>query len=169
MLWAKFLGMGAAPGRQYSIADVWEMRDGDFVTLTNRVADLPAGFELHPMEVSEALLSQMREGLADRDRLDEPVDGPNLWRVRAGDRVAWMGTPRIGASGDGNVLSIATFRTDSLVYGEPVKMTSGWPTFGVLSEPPLTDGPGLCRAGFEAILKAGLPRDVAVDPQWRLV
>jgi hypothetical protein len=168
MLWAKSLGMGAAPERPYSIADIWQMRDGDFITLTNRVVDLPAGFSLHPMEISGALLAQMCEGLANRDPLDEPIDGPNLWRVRAGDRVAWMGKPRAGASGDGNVLGIVTFRTDALVYGEPVRMTHGWPTFGVLSEPPLTDGPGLCRAGFEAILKAGLPRELALDLQWRL-
>jgi hypothetical protein len=29
----------------YTIADIWQLRDGNFLTLTNRVADLPAGFE----------------------------------------------------------------------------------------------------------------------------
>jgi len=168
VVWARFLGMGATQGRGYSIADFWEMRDGDVVTLTNRVADLPTGFELHPLEVSGTLLSEMLKRLADGYCPGEPMDGPSIWRVRAGDRLAWMGSPRPGLSGDHDVLNITTFRTDSLVYGEPLSMAEGWPTFGAPSEPLSIDGRRRCQAGFEAILNAGLPREAAIDPQWRL-
>ncbi len=37
------------------VLDLWHLRDGDRVTFTNRISDLPPWFELHPTEVSGAL------------------------------------------------------------------------------------------------------------------
>jgi len=36
----------------FTIADLWEMKDGDFITITNRQADFPSWFTLYPDEVS---------------------------------------------------------------------------------------------------------------------
>jgi len=47
VLWARFRGLSAPSGREYDLADVWELRDGNHLTVTNRLADLPEGFDLH--------------------------------------------------------------------------------------------------------------------------
>jgi hypothetical protein len=71
-----------------TILDLWEMRDGDSVSITSRIEDLPAWFELHPTEVSGfAACSMMQKKLAMGYTPGEPLDGPNLWRVLTGDRI----------------------------------------------------------------------------------
>ena len=48
-------------------------------------------------------------------RLDEPMDCPNLWRVFAGDRLAWVGPPRGGVESVDGVLAVVEFRENALV------------------------------------------------------
>jgi hypothetical protein len=163
LIWARFQGFFDA---RYKVADMWELRDGDFVTLTDRVPDLPQGFELHPLEVSGPLVPWMRNKLNQGYTLDVPLDGPNLWRVFAGDRVAWVGSRRPHVKE--GLLEIATFRTDALVYGEPFDLTGGLPSFGQPSGPPSPRTHALFNAGWAAIVKAGVPTTVSADCQWRL-
>jgi len=68
--------------------DLWEMRDGYHITITNRIEDLPAWFELHPTEVCGVLAMKMMVKIEKGLRPGEPMDGPNLWRLKSGDRVA---------------------------------------------------------------------------------
>jgi hypothetical protein len=96
ILWARFQDIGAGAGIEYTIADVWELADGNFVTLTNRAPDLPTWFELHPLEASGRNVAWMKRKLAGGYRPDGAVEGPNLWRVFAGDRLAWVGARRAG-------------------------------------------------------------------------
>ena len=78
-------------GREFSdwqILDFWELNDGDFITVTNRLCDLPAWFRLHPLEIAGIQAIREYEPRLDaKDYPDEPVDGPNIWRVLAGDRL----------------------------------------------------------------------------------
>ena len=125
MLWASFRGLLSDPDNPYNPADAWALRNGNFVTITNRRFDLPDGFDLHPSEVSGRLVGWMMQRLDEGYDPDDPIDGPNLWRVRAGDRVAWMGDPRGGVDGDGLVLGLLNFNVDALIYGEPLDILRG--------------------------------------------
>ena len=139
--------MFAPPERAYEVKDIWRLKDGDFVTLTNRVQDCPTGFDLHPLEVSGSLVPWMLKRVADGYKPDEPTEGPNLWKVLAGDRIAWVGPPRAGLTAVSGILEVVTFRRDSLVYGEPIDWSPGWPTFGAISPNESPGGQRLCAAG----------------------
>jgi hypothetical protein len=158
LLWASFQGGG------YTIADVWELGDGNFVTLTNRAADLPAWFDLHPLEASGRNVAWMQRRLAGGYDPAEPLDGPNLWRVFAGDRLAWVGTRRAGVDSANGVLAVVEFRENALVCGEPLELATGFGGFGAGEPPP--EAAKLCNAAWEVIRQAGVPRSASADSQW---
>ena len=169
MLWASCQGPLSGSSNPYGVADVWELRDGNFVTITNRNFDLPDWFDLHPLEVSGRLVEWMRRRLDAGYEPNDPMDGPNLWRIRAGDRVAWVGTPRGGVDGEGPVLGLLNFNADALVYGEPLEISRGFPTFGGFEQKDQSEERvRLAREDWKAICSLGEPRIVAADPQWRL-
>ena len=157
LLWARFQG-------GYTIADIWELRDGNSVTLTNRVADLPAWLDLHPLEAAGRSIGWMQRKLADGYSPAGPVDGPNLWRVFAGDRLAWVGPRRPGVESADGVLAVVEFRENALVYGEPLELEAGFGGFAAGEPPP--EGARLCNAGWEAVCQAGLPRNASADSRW---
>src|SRR4029077_3432919 len=105
VFWARFQGIfSSSPGNYYKIADVWELRDGNFVTVTNRHADLPDWFDLYPTEVSGPLSCLwMMKRLEGGYKPKEPIEGPNIWRVFAGDRVVWVGGKRGGVKFDNGI------------------------------------------------------------------
>ena len=166
LLWARFQGAGAGTGHEYTIADVWELVDGNFVTLTNRKADLPPWFALHPLEASGQLVSWMQRRLAGGYRPEGPADGPNLWRVFAGDRLAWVGPRRAGVDATDGVLAVVEFRANALVCGEPAGLASGFGGFASGEPPP--EAAKLCNAGWEAMRRAGVPRVASADSQWSI-
>ena len=169
MLWASYQGPLSDPNNSYIVVDVWELRDGNFVTITNRYSDLPDWFDLHPLEVSGGLVEWMRRRLDAGYEPDDPIDGPNLWRIRAGDRVAWVGAPRGGVDGEGSVLGLLNFNVDVLIYGEPLDISRGFPYFGGFDQKDQSaESIRLAREGWKAICSLGEPRIAAADPQWRL-
>ena len=97
---------------------------------------------------------------------DDPIDGPNLWRVRAGDRVAWVGDPRGGVAGDGPVLELLTFDVDALVYGERLDIYRGFGWFEEKDES--EESKRLLGEGWQVILSLGTPHAAAGDSQWAL-
>lgn len=166
VLWTSFRGLFSTPGDQYNMADAWALRDGNFVTITNRRPDFPNGFDLHPSEVCGRLVEWMMRRLDEGYEPDAPIDGPNLWRVRAGDRVVWVGDPRGGVDGDGPVLDLVTFNVDALVYGEPLEFPRG---FGWFEEKDKArENERLIEEGWKAIQSLGTPHTVAADSQWAL-
>jgi hypothetical protein len=170
LLWARFRGIFSPPGNHYKIADIWKLRDGNFVTITNRQVDLPDWFDLHPLEVSGSLVWWMKKRLEDGYNPQEPIDGPNLWRVFAGDRIVWVGPNRSTIQSDDGVLELVDFQENALVYGEPFDLSGEFAAFGGFDrrEPPSPEGTQLCRAGWEALNRLGIPRTAAVDNEWRI-
>jgi hypothetical protein len=61
VFWFSWRNIFAAPENDLAINDLWEMKDGDFVTITNRVPDMPEWFTLHPTEVCNSLSYAMVE------------------------------------------------------------------------------------------------------------
>jgi len=167
LLWARFQGPLAPSGSEYDLADIWELQDGNHVTLTNRVADLPQGFDLHPLEVTGPLVPWMRRRLSAGHTPDAPIVGPSLWRVFASDRIAWVGRKRPGVEFVDGVLGVLDFKVNALVSGEPILFTEFGPLFGGFNaEDQSPEAAKLCRSGWEAVLRLGLPRSASADDQW---
>lgn len=146
----------------WNICDFWQLRDGDFVTLTNRWVDLPVWFELHPLEVAGRAVSEMTEKLEQGFQPSEPIDGPNIWRVRAGDRLVWVTVSRFGSG----VREIFDFSSCVLVLGETNRELELGTCFG---EPDDADPPpevaSVIRKGFEAAARLGTPR--TFSSEWK--
>lgn len=148
------------------------MREGDAVSITNRIGDLPSWFELHPTEVSGfAACLMMQEKLENGYKPKDPVDGPNLWRVMVGDRVIWV--RRTGVGTENFEQTLVLFRDNALVFGERLVHTEdvAWlRSFGaLLEESPRDEITTRVGAGLTAVRKIGLPREIPeVGSGWHI-
>ena len=149
------------------IVDYWRVGDGEEVLLTNRWEDLPDGFALHPTEVRGRYVSRMMAEIARGEHSSEIMDGPNIWRVKAGDRVAWVGPSRPDVPSADGVLAICEAAADVLVVG-PMRMIQDLFDGSSASAAELTaEELQRCRAGYQAAVSLGLPRVVSAG-QWAL-
>src|ERR1017187_4605906 len=76
-LWLGYPDMMSGP-EGIQCYDLWEMRDGYHLTVTNRIEDLPVWFELHPTEVCDVLAMKMMAKIEKGYKPGERMDGPNL-------------------------------------------------------------------------------------------
>ena len=147
----------------WCIRDLWEMRDGDYLTITNRLADLPVWFELHPLEVAGSAATEMMTRLEAGNKTKEAMDGPNLWRAKTGDRLFWVSL----ADSANPVKAFLDLKACALVLGENSNPTSdGIVAFGASEGedlPPVAAA--AMRAAFDAAVALGVPREFAVE--WR--
>jgi hypothetical protein len=148
----------------WRIQDFWQMQDGDFVTITSRWPDLPAWFEVHPLDVAGRWNFEMYKRLAAGYKPKEQMIGPNIWRVKAGERLVWV------AASDRMqpVREILDLRACALAIAENVE-----PSGDVLAlfrcpkgEKLPPDVESAMRAGFKAAVGVGVPRDFS--EQWWL-
>ena len=169
VLWVRYEGQFASQEDQFGAPDFWEMKDGDWVTITNRVQDLPPWFELHPLEAAGSLVYWMMRKVNDGYDPSERCDGPNVWRVFAGDRLVWVGPTRTGLTADDGVLGLISFEDNALVIGEPWHISKGSPTFGDVKEKePSAPVTLLLRKGLLTACALGPPRIAAADARWTL-
>lgn len=170
VFWARCGNILSSRKPQFQIADIWELTDGDSLTLTNRTADLPDWFDLHPKEVSGLLsfwmMNRLRQGYGPK----EPIEAPNLWRVFAGDRVVWVGPNRAGQQSNNGVLGLVDFRENALVYGEALHIAAdGWPNFGGFDRNNMSpENLRLCQAGWSALISSGWPCVVNTEGNWAI-
>jgi len=153
------------PVKAIGIVDVWEMRDGDFVTITNRLEDIPSWFALHPTEVGNLLAFQMMQKLDQGYQPGEIMDGPNIWRPQAGDRIAWVGEPRPGQPAVNHVLSLLDFWACALVLGEGnASGIADGSIFGMLSQAQQSPTAVThAQAAVHAVRQLGLPRNLSLE------
>jgi hypothetical protein len=169
LVWIGCPGIFAATEQKPIIHDVWEMREGDFATVTNREDDLPNWFELHPTEVSNSLAYKMMERLNNGYAPGPITEAPNLWRIRAGDRLAWVGNSRPGVAALGHILSLFDFRQSALVYGETNRKRTMEEllAFGSISdEGQKSINADKCHEAVEFVRTMGAPRIMATG--WTL-
>ena len=147
----------------WSIRDFWQLRDGDFLTITNHWADLPGWFELYPLEVADRAVWEMKKRLDTGYKPKEVMDGPNLWRVKAGDRLAWVTV----ADSASPVKGLVDLRACALVLGENTNPASaGTVLFGAPEGEELPPAAAAAmRTGFDAAVGLGVPRKFATE--WR--
>src|SRR5262249_1730486 len=167
LVWGRFQGIMAPSGKEYRLAALWVLRDGDSVLLSNRIDDLPSWFSLHPLEVSGTLVGWMQQKLVDGYKPDAPVEGPTVWRVVAGDRVGWVGSPSAGVDVVDGVVAVMEFRNNALVCVESADITDvRSATRGFTVAQPSPEAVALCNAGWRAVRAGGLPRVASADNQW---
>jgi hypothetical protein len=144
-----------------TVLDVWSICNEVLVTITNRWQDFPPWFDLHPLEVSGQFIPWMKERMEARDYPEEPIDGPNIWRVKGGDRVVWVGLSRSEQPSVDGVLGIVDCRAAVAVLGDDPDSLFPFMKF--------EQSPGaiaLCTAGLEAERSLRFPR--VYDFEWRL-
>ena len=123
------------------------MKNGEFVTVTNRLVDIPKWLEISK---------------------DPYWEGSNIWRVCIGDRIAWVGPERPGQPAIDGVLSIVAFDACALVIGE-----GNWKTvddamsFGVSArQSPSQAEKRRARTAFRMVWRMGMPLEVSTE--WRM-
>lgn len=122
-MWLRWTDLFSDP--QLKIMDMWQTRDGDVVLITNRLEDLPVWFELHPTEVCGRLVERMMEKIQAGEYPNRPMKGPNLWRLRPGDRLVWIGESRPGWPTSNGILSLVDVREAALAVLEPKYRKTG--------------------------------------------
>jgi len=139
--------------------DMWEMRDGDYVTITNRGDDLPTWFELNGEEVTERFLRGSSRATA-----VEVMDGPNIWRAQTGDRLVWVGEARWDLTPVAGMLSILECDECALALGETTRETTMWDIFGSISQDGLSDADiARCHVAVKAMAALGYPRSISTE------
>ena len=167
LLWLGYRDILSGP-EAIQCYDLWEMRDGYHLTITNRLEDLPPWFKLHPAEVCDSFVYKMRAQVEKGDYPTEPINGPNLWRLKSGDRVAWVGADRPDRRSADGILAILECRDCALAVGEAnsgsVKELTGFgaPTTTEMKSEDVVR----CQAAVEAVKRLGVPR--TWGPDWML-
>jgi len=138
------------------------------VTITNRLEDLPPWFRLHPTEVCDSFVYKIMAKVEKGDYRSEPVAGPNLWRLKSGDRVAWVGADRPEHRSANGVLAILKCHDCALAVAEAnwdsPKQFAG---FGAPAAPEMnSENVARCQAAVETVKRLGLPR--TWGPNWML-
>ena len=110
----------------------------------------------------------MMEKVEKGDYPDEPIDCPNLWRVKSGDRLTWVGAERPDRRSVNGILSILNCRESALAIGEGNwESAMDFVEFGELTADEMkSDDVVRCQAAVNAVRKLGLPREWA--PDWML-
>ncbi len=153
------------------ILDLWILHEPTAATITTRSSDLPPWFALHPTETSNALAYRMQQRLQSGYSPTDPVDGPNIWRALAGDRVVHAGKAHGGdlPRRDG-LITIYAFCEDAAVFGEPGETTiEDWIAFGSPGPgEPTQDQIRIGQAALEAVKRLGLPSEISISTHWTL-
>lgn len=151
--------------KQLSIVDLWEMKSGQYATITNRIEDLPSWFRFHPTEVCNRLAFIMLDRFNKGDYPPAPMDASNIWRIRAGDRVIWLGGERPDIKSEQGIINIFTFSECALLYGEPMSdYIDQFLNFGALVENAKNEEKILqTRNAIEIVKAMGIPRSFSSD------
>ena len=169
MLWCGFKGIFLSANNQYDINDIWQLTDGDHITITNRQVDLPSWFELHPLEVSGSLVYWMKNKLNSGYKPQEIIDVSNVWRALTGDRLVWIGKERPGIESDNGVLAVFTFTENMAIIGQSKTEIDDFSQFGGFDQ--INQSPEditLCHNGWNALLTLDSPRSAAVGNKWAI-
>jgi hypothetical protein len=136
--------------------------------ITNRQEDLPPCFDLHPTEVCNSLAFKMMAKIKNGYEPGEPMDGPNIWRLRSGDRVVSVGAERAERRSLNGILSILDCHECALAVGEG--NWEGWEGlvgFGAPTTPHMkSEDVTRCRAAVKAVKRLGPP--CTLGSEWRL-
>lgn len=147
--------------------DFWRMRNGDFVTITNRWDDLPPWFELYPTEASGSFAYRMMNKIENGYKPGSPMEGSNLWKIRIGDILVWVGNSRILYESIEGILALVKFSENALAVGETnhPQGVNEFISFGTSSRLK-EDEVKRAQITVEIVKQLGLPRSISTE--WSL-
>ena len=159
LIWFSLSSMFLNPKSSIQISDIWQLNDGDFITITNRYEDFPEWLELFPTEVTGSLAIKLLDKFNKGEYPEQPIDGANIWRVKSGDKIAWI---------KDSEQQIISFDENAFVIGDNSKNKGNpFQDFGVLTND--ATNPSLIKTAQDVqnyISKMGLPRTFATE--WRI-
>lgn len=145
------------------VVDLWGVGDGCSALITNRVEDLPAWFKLHPSEVCNTVAYRLLDQFNEGEYPCEPIEGPHIWRICAGDTLVWLGDSRPHVDSYNGVLGVYRFRECALAIGDTAEGTmESYMYFGALGDEhdsPL--GVQRLRLAAKLVRSLGLPREMS--------
>jgi hypothetical protein len=164
VVWLRPTGVLKDPAEGVQIVNYWECREGDKVTITNKYEDLPDWFTISHKEVRGRAAHLFVQDTR-RAKPLTPVSGENVWRVKSGDRIAWLGRPRRTFGSDNGVISIFECGAHVLALGEPCASgLEAWQFFGApSSSTPNEYALSAVRTAIELVKQRGT-RALRVDP-----
>jgi hypothetical protein len=111
---------------------------------------------------------KLREKVERGDYPDEPLDGPDLWRLKSGDRVAWVGADRGERHSVNGILATLDCHDCALLIGERDRGgLEEFVGFGRPSTPNLKpEDLEICQGAVKVVKGLGLPR--TWGPDWIL-
>ena len=159
LIWYTWSSIWGNPKDCIKINDVWELQDGDFITITNRYEDLPGWLELFPTEVQGILVNKLLDKFNKGEYPAQPVDACNVWRVKSGDKIACI---------HDSEHKIYSINENSFVIGDNSKDTENlFLNFGALTNYAMhRDAINVAREIQDYICQLGLPRTFATE--WRI-
>jgi hypothetical protein len=103
----------------------------------------------------------VRKAVETGDYLPHVIDGPNIWRAKAGDRLVRIGTKQ-RMDVPWPMMSIVDLTANALVVGETNNKASDPLLFGAVTDEDAAQRDGdLFRAGIDAVERLGTPRTVS--------
>ena len=150
----------------YDPVDVWAVGRGDFITITNRLEDVPDWLAIYPTEVANKNVEKMRNKLS-TGNIPHFVtnDYENVWKPNISDFIVWVGDPRRGVNSQGDVLGIFRFRAGSVViqnFKDQTYNPEGREAIKYLNP----SNSAKMIEPYNFIVNLGMPRQLAIG--WRL-
>jgi hypothetical protein len=143
----------------WAICGIWEMLDGDAITITNRAEDLPAWLEVSTSDVCDIPALKMNQRLTANYRPTEQTKASAIWRGRTGDRLIAGSTLDV----ERPVREIIELKACMIVSGESAQMPINdcW-EFGAPDGNRMSDvASNAMSAAFQAAISLGVPAEVA--------
>lgn len=159
LIWFSWKSIWAEPKSSILIMNIWELKDGDFITITNRYEDLPSWLDLYPTEVKGRLVRKVIDTFNEGHYPDQPVVECNLMRVKTGDRLVILSEKK---------QRIIAITENSFVIGENSKdeknvFINFGAVFSIAGNPKIVDK---AREVQDYICELGMPREI--DTEWRI-
>jgi hypothetical protein len=148
---------------------LWQMKDGDYLTITNRTQDMPGYFSLHPTEVCNSLAYRVLEQYNKTKLPARPISAPMLLRPKTADRLLQARLLSTESPWGCDFVAALALRNSALVVGETVRTRSleEMSTYGSLADPhnmDIVNAVGMAAKNY--VVKMGDPREF--DEEWKI-
>ncbi len=154
---------GFASSADYRPLDIWFLGGGETVHLALRSNRLPPWYDLHPTEMA-GILAHRYHHEPDSPPPVEPLEGPGIWKVRAGDKLLLVLVPRPTTGVPGGMCCVFDFMDNCMVWATDADSRQPDPSFASVPISPESEAflqpaihAGVARANGQP------PRSISMD------
>ena len=169
LMWIRWDILTASPSITFQAIDLWRHSHGDQVNITTSAKEVPVWFQFHATERSHGVSLEMMANLCAGIGAEEIQEGPNIWRVCAGDRIIWTGCSREPSKETEGWVHVYSFDENALVTGTPLSLLDSFPIFGMKAGQEFSSEQlQYAKAGIAYAKKLGAPSIISADSHWWL-